>query len=301
MEIDLPPPVTLLGRQREVRTLGEAVTAAPRDGAVLVLRGDPGVGKSALLEHAVRQVRGAGWAVLRTDGTPGERLLPLAAVHKLLRPVLAETAGLSPTRRAILDDAFGSAERTVDVYGVALACLDLVSAVAARRPVAVVVDDAHVLDAASVDVLTFVARRVSPDPVLLLVATRSAGGDPFAEAGLPDLVLGPLDRPASEALIDAAAPDLDPGLRPAVLALAEGNPLALLELPLSLPRDPAGPARSGLIPLTGRLERAFAGRIAELPRVTRDLLLAAAVADTGSRLGLPPVEGDRSTTAGPRG
>jgi len=280
MEPGLPLPVELLGRHREVQALQQAVTAAPRDGAVLVLRGDPGVGKSALLDHTVRQVTGAGWTVLRTDGTPGERLLPLAALHKLLRPVLAETARLPPSRRDVLDGAFGAAERSVDVYGVALACLDLLSAICTQRPVAVVVDDAHVLDPSSLDVLTFVARRVSPDPVLLLAATRSTGGDRFTDAGLPELRLEPLDERTSAALIDATSPGLAVALRTDVLALAGGNPLALLELPLSLALDPVRRPREGLVPLTQRLERAFAGRVADLPPVTRDLLLAAALGDT---------------------
>ena len=281
MQPSLPPPVDLLGRHPEIGALEQAVTAAARDGAVLVLRGDPGVGKSTLLEHTVRQVSGAGWAVLRTDGTPSERLLPLAALHKLLRPVLADVAALPRGRRDILEEAFGPAERNVDVYGVALAGLDLLSAISARGPVAVVVDDAHALDQPTIDVLTFVARRLSPDPVLLLAATRSTNGDPFTDAGLPDLPLAPLDAPTSATLIDRSAPGLDPTLRARILALAAGNPLALLELPLSLPHDSLGRPRDGLLPLTRRLERAFAGRVADLPPVTRDLLLTAAVGDTG--------------------
>jgi DNA-binding CsgD family transcriptional regulator/tetratricopeptide (TPR) repeat protein len=270
----------LLGRGPELEALQRALAATPDDGLALVLRGDPGVGKSVLLEHVAVRAADAGWGVLRTDGTPTERRLPLAGLHKLLRPVLGEAPRLPRPRRAILEGAFGEAEGRVDVFGVALVCLDLLSEVATRGPLAVVVDDAHWLDASSVEVLAFVARRLSPDPVLLLVATRLPGGDLFAEAGLPELVLGPLDESASGALIDSASPGLDPGLRARVLGLAEGNPLAVLELPLSLPRDAGIDVPDDLVPLTRRLERSFAGRVAELPDATRDLLLAAAVGDT---------------------
>jgi AAA ATPase domain len=163
----------LLGRERELAVLQRALAATPDDGVALVLRGDPGVGKSVLLEHLAVEAARAGWQVLRTDGTPTERRLPLAGLHKLLRPVLGEAPRLPRPRRAILDSAFGEAEDSTDVFGVALACLDLLAAVTADRPAAVVVDDAHWLDASSVQVLAFVARRLSPDPVLLLVATRS--------------------------------------------------------------------------------------------------------------------------------
>jgi len=288
----------ILGRPHELDTVCRAVATAVQDGAVLVVRGDPGVGKSALLQHAVRQVDDDGWRVVRTDGTPGERVLPLAAVHKLQRPVPGDGAALTPPRRQILQGAFGSAQPTVDVYGVALACLDLLGAVAARGPVAVVVDDAHWLDPSSAQVLAFIARRLSPDRVLLLAATRSPGPDLFTDAGLPDLVLGPLDDATCQVLIDRAVPGLDPQVRSAVLSLAEGNPLAVLELPLSLGpqsgpqpglrpaqeltagREPQRLGADGPLPLTRRLERAFAGRVVELPPATRDVLLAAAVGDT---------------------
>ena len=187
----------------------------------------------------------------------------------------------------------------MDVFGVALACLDLLSAVATRAPVLLAVDDAHWLDRSSLEVLAFVARRLSPDPVLLLVATRAAGGDALADAGLPELVVGPLDAPTSATLIDLARPDLDPGLRDKVLTLAAGNPLAVLELPLSLHDDPGPDLAGGLLPLTSRLERSFAGRVSELPEATRDLLLAAAVGDTGDVVDVLAVAGVVAGT--PRG
>ncbi len=161
------------------------------------------------------------------------------------------------------------------------------------------VDDAHWLDRSSLEVLAFVARRLSPDPVLLLVATRAAGGDALADAGLPELVVGPLDAPTSATLIDLARPGLDPGLRDKVLTLAAGNPLAVLELPLSLHDDPGPDLAGGLLPLTSRLERSFAGRVVELPEATRDLLLAAAVGDTGDVVDVLAVAGVVAGT--PRG
>ena len=163
----------LLGRQRELGALRLALAAAP-DGFALVLRGDPGAGKSVLLEHVARQATAAGWQVLRTDGTPTERRLPLAGLHKLLRPAFGDLAAIPrppPGRSSRMPSARPGA--TVDVFGVALACLDLLSALTARGPVVVVVDDAHWLD-------PLVGRGARlrrapgepPIPALLLVATR---------------------------------------------------------------------------------------------------------------------------------
>ena len=219
--------------------------------------------------------------MLRTDGTPAERLLPLAGLHKLLRPVRGEIADLRTGRREALEAAFGSPEAASDVFRVSLAFLDLLSALAATAPVAVLVDDLHWLDRSSAAVLAFTARRLESDPVLLLAASRGVEDDPLSDAGVPDLALGPLDAPASAALLDRTSPALAGGTRSAVLAAAAGNPLGLLELPLAVGDGVPGQVPDGVLPLTRRLERAFAGRAADLPAATRELLLVAAVDDSG--------------------
>ncbi|MCU1613210.1 MAG: transcriptional regulator, LuxR family [Frankiales bacterium] len=269
-----------VGRDAELSALRRAVEEAAQSGQALLLRGDPGVGKSALLQ-AVGQIGAAqGWRVLRTDGTPAEQRLPLAGLHKLLRPVRSRIPELLPGGpREALEGTFGFPQADLDIYRVALACLDLFSALARSARMVVLVDDAHWLDRSSAEVLAFVARRLEADPVLLVAASRFGPDQPLADAGLPELEVGPLDGPASAALLDRSAPNLESASRRSVLETAAGNPLALLELPQSLSgagRDDPG----GTVHLTRRLERGFLGRTRELPPATRDLLLVAAVNDS---------------------
>lgn len=269
----------MVGRATELTALGHALGQAARSGRGLLLCGDPGVGKSALLDAVGRMAAVQDWRVLHTDGTPAEQRLPLAGLHKLLRPLHHELTRLTRARRETLEGAFGSPRAAADVFGVALACLDLLSIAATSAPVAVLVDDVHWLDRSTADVLAFVARRLEADPVLLVAVSRYRDQE-LVDAGLPVLEVGLLDQAMSAALLDRSWPHLSPATRSAVLAAAAGNPLALLELPLSLsnvsPGDPVG----GGLPLTRRLERGFLGRAQELPAATQDLLLVAAVDDS---------------------
>ena len=270
----------MVGRTTELAVLRRAVDQAATRGCAVVLRGDPGVGKSALLEAVAGMAVHRGWRVLRTDGTPAERRLPLAGLHKLLRPVHSAVGGLPRSRREALEGAFGSTEADLDVFRVALASLDLLSAVAATSPVALLIDDAQWLDQASAEVLAFVARRLEADPVVLVAASRFGNAQPLIEAGLPELVVETLDGPNAGALLDRTSPLLGAPTREAVLTVAAGNPLALIELPKSLPSIAAEEPVDGNLLLSQRLERAFLGRAKELPAATQDLLLVAAIHDS---------------------
>jgi DNA-binding CsgD family transcriptional regulator len=277
----------LLGREPELRLLDELVDRVGERGAALVARGDAGIGKSALLAAASRRARDRGMLVLSTAGVQSEAHLPFAGLHQLLRPVLNGVNELPAPQRAALLAAFGMTEAAApEFFLIALAALDLLGEAAARSPLLLVVDDAHWLDRPTSDVLAFVARRIEPEPIALLIAIRDGYESGLAEVGLPELHLEGLDRPAAGALLDAHAHELAPAARQRVLEEAAGNPLALVELPVALRSDHLGdgsllPAR---LPLTERLERAFATRASELPAATCALLLVAA-ADDGGVLG----------------
>ena len=186
----------------------------------------------------------------------------------------------APQRDAVLA-AFGMTDAAVpDPFLTALAALDLLAEAAAQAPVLVVADDAHWLDQATRDVLTFVARRLEFEPILLVAAIRDGYETPLREAGLPSVALRALDPPTAAALLDSRSPGLPPGVRERFLREAAGNPLALVELPIAHGRLGGEDAEdAGWLPLTTRLEQAFAARALELPDLTRIALLVAALND----------------------
>ena len=177
--------------------------------------------------------------------------------------------------------AFGvSRAAAPEPFRIALAALDLLADAAADTPLLLLADDLQWIDRPTLDVLAFVARRLESDPIVLLAAARD-GGEALEDSGLPELRLGALEDEAAEALLDRWAPGLGPALRERLLAAAAGNPLALEELPLAANRLGEEAAPGEWLPLTERLERAFAERASELPEATRALLLVAAEDDGG--------------------
>ena len=242
-----------------------------------MFRGEPGIGKSRLLAEAARLARERDITVLRTSGVQAEAHLAFAGLHQLVRPIRDRAVNLPEPHRAALDAAFGVADEAApEQFRIAMAVLDLLSDVASEAPLLVIVDDAHRLDRPSADVLAFVARRIESDRIVLLVATRDGDPSPLFGAGLPEHPLGALGSAAATELLEASAPQLAPAARSRVLREAAGNPLALTELPLA--RHPA-PLPGDPLPLTDRLEQAFAARVADLPESTQWLLLVAAVDD----------------------
>jgi DNA-binding CsgD family transcriptional regulator/tetratricopeptide (TPR) repeat protein len=222
---------------------------------------------------------------MRAAGVQSETSLPFAGLHQLLRPVLGYVDHLPLFQRDALMAAFGIVDAGApDLFLIAMAALELLSDAAARTPVALIVEDAHWLDRPSSDALAFVGRRLESDPIVLLATIREGYDSALLDAGLVELQLERLaDRPAGE-LLDAHFPDLAPAVRERLLEEATGNPLALLELPLALgSRGREGEVLPFRLPLTARLEQAFASRAAELPSATRTLLRVAA-ADDGDSL-----------------
>src|ERR1700733_7709847 len=260
----------LLGRREEQSLMTSLLDDVARRGQAFVLSGEPGIGKSRLLSMCERMARERGMAVLSTTGVQSEAHLPVAGLHQLLRPIRDRASGLRDVQRATLDAAFGlTDEAAPEHFRIAMAALDLVSEAASDAPVLLVVDDSQWLDPPTSDVLAFVARRIESDAIVLLAAIRGGYPSALGDAGLPELHLGGLDDATAGALLDASAPRLPLSSRSRVLREAAGNPLALLELPAMSGEREDERGLPGGLPLSDRLERAFAARVADLPAATR--------------------------------
>ncbi|MEW2359187.1 AAA family ATPase [Spirillospora sp. NPDC029432] len=287
----------LFGRAGECAHLDELI-AAVRTGQsrVLVLRGAPGVGKSALLGYAERAAAGA--RVLRAVGVESEMELAFAAVHQLCAPLLDRLGNLPDPQREALETVFGlRAGAPPERFLVALAVLGLLADASEEGPLLCVVDDAQWLDRSSAQVLGFVGRRLLAESVALLFGTRRPAQDLL---GLPELEVTGLRDADAHALLDSVTGiRLDRSVRDRFVAETHGNPLALLELSRGLPAThvPGGFELPHAGALPGRIEQSFLDRIRDLPERTRLLLLIAAAEPTGrpalvrdaaERLGIAP-------------
>jgi DNA-binding CsgD family transcriptional regulator len=302
------------GRGQQCRAL-DGLLAEVRAGysRVLVVRGEPGIGKTALLGYAARAA--ADFQVARAEGVESEMELPFAALQQLCGRMLDRRDRLPGPQREALGVAFGlSSGSAPDRFLVGLAVLGLLSEVAAGRPLLCLVDDAQWLDHASAQVLAFVARRLDAESVALLFGTRDAAGAGDL-VGLPALAVEGLADADARAVLAAVLPGrLDERVRDRIIAECGGNPLALLELPLGVTAAElaGGFGVAGPQPVTGRIEGSFLRRITPLPALTRRLLLLAAAEPTGDpallwraagRLGIraeaaAPAEADGLLTVG---
>ncbi len=263
----------LQGRDVEQARIDDLIEGARagRSGA-MVLRGEAGIGKTALLDYAAAQ----GIPTVRSAGIESEAELPFAALHLLVRPGMELMGRLPSRQRDALEAAFGLGDGApADRMLIGLAVLTLLAEEAAQGPLLCVIDDAHWLDRASAEALLFAARRLEAEGVVMLFATRSGPQD-FPAPGLAELALSGLRPEASAALLDAGATPLSPAARYRLLTEAGGNPLALLELPAAL--GDGGVDDANPLPLTQRLQLAFHGRVTRLPAATRTALLVAAAA-----------------------
>jgi len=267
----------LIGRQVEARQL-DALLEAAREGrgGALVLRGDPGIGKSALLSHLDEAA--TGFLAMRASGAEFEMELPFAALHQLLAPVTGRLTALPAPHRTALEIAFGLDTGIPDPFLVGVASLGLLAETARERPLLCVVDDAQWLDLASAKALAFVARRVSAEPIAVVFAVRDSSRLPELDE-LPGLTLHGLGEADARALLAAAirAP-LDERVRDRILAEARGNPLALVELPKTagLAGMAGGFDQPASVPAA--VEQSFGCRLGNLPAPAR-LLVTVAAAD----------------------
>jgi DNA-binding CsgD family transcriptional regulator len=272
----------LRGRTAECATLDELLAAAQAGRSqVLVLCGEPGVGKTALLQYL--RDRSSACRVIRTAGIESELELPFAGLHQFCVPLLDHLDHLPGPQRAALETAFGlGAGAPPDRFLVALALLSLLAEAAESEPLVCIVDDAHWLDPVSAQTLAFVARRLHVERLALVFAVRD--GSEHELDGLEELVVRGLGRMDALELLDSALPGpLDDQVRERIVAETRGNPLALLELADSLsPTELAGGfGLLGTTGLSGRIEEGFVSRLRSLPTETQRFVLAAAAEPVG--------------------
>ena len=271
----------MVGRQRERSVLEQLLDAARQGhGSVLVVLGDPGIGKTALLEHAVEA--GADFRIARAAGVEGEMELDYAALQQLCAPILELAERLPHPQRDALGVAFGlRSGEAPSPFLVGLAALSLLSEAAEQRPLLCIIDDAQWLDGASARVLAFVGRRLLAERIALAFGARQAG---VGLARFPQLRIEPLRRQDARALLESVvAARLDESVLERIIAETGGNPLAILELPRGLtPGQLAGGfGLPAAVPLSVGIEQSFMRRLARLSRDERRLLLLAAAEPVG--------------------
>jgi DNA-binding CsgD family transcriptional regulator len=300
---------SLVDRRAECARL-DLLVADARTGtsAAVVVRGEAGVGKSALLDYLL--LKADGCRVARAAGAESEMELPFAALHQLCLPFLDELERLPGPQRHALGIALGLAGGPApDRFLVGVAVLSLLSDLAETQPLVCLVDDAHWLDRASAQVLGFVARRLAAESVVFVFAVRASVDTPDL-AGLPELTVGPLPDSDARAVLESAIPGrLDDSVRDRILAEARGNPLALLELarawtPMALAGGFGLPDNASV---SAKIEEIFRRRLTPLPEDTRRLLLVAAAEPVGdpalilaaaARLGITAEAAEPATASG---
>ena len=271
----------LVGRDRELSLLHEFVSGAASDGAALLIAGEAGVGKTSLLDATAAYAATLGRRVLRAAGVEFEAELSFAGLHQLLSPLAPELASLRPEYRRAISVALGLEEEPAPQQ---LALVNAMLALLARggdeASVLLVIDDLQWLDSASATLFGILARRLPGTGVGLVGVVRTGESSVFETAGLGEISVGPLGDVASAALLAEAFPGLLLRAVRQVLTEAQGNPLALIELPRQLGAD-APESSFGLTTVGRRLQLYFERQIDGLPRPTRAELLLAALNGTG--------------------
>ena len=274
----------LLDREHERSTLDDLLFAVRQgESRVLVVRGDAGVGKTALLEHVVGTTSGT--RLLRTQGVESEMELAFAALHQLCAPLLGALSELPAPQRAALETIFGHrAGPAPDRFLAGLAVLSLFASAAYEGPSICLVEDAQWLDQASAQLLGFVARRLRVESILMVFVTRATGAELPVLQGLPQLEVAGLRDSDARVLLGSITPTpVDRRVLERIVAEARGNPLALLELPRGRAAEQLVRRATARVrePLSSRLEETFLARSAELPDQARLLMLVAAAEPLG--------------------
>ncbi|MFD0731580.1 helix-turn-helix transcriptional regulator [Planotetraspora mira] len=275
----------LFGRDDERRRLGLLLGNARNGrGGSLLITGEPGIGKTALLEASAAGA--AGLSLLRLDGFESEMTLPFAAIQRLTIPLSEHLPALSDRQQQAIEVASGIAEGPPpDRFLVGLGVLGLLAAAAAETPVVCAVDDAHLLDQESLDVMAFVARRIAVEPVAMLFAARDEETVAARMGGVPELALGGLDQESATALLSRSlAAPIDPASAAAIARATGGNPLALIDLAEGLSAQELGGLGLGNdpIPVGRRLEAHYARRVRETGDEVQQWVLLAAADTTGN-------------------
>ena len=285
----MPTSGDLVGRRTELSRLIRALT---EDTArAVVVCGDPGVGKTSLIDHLDASARSSGWRVVRILGVESEDSYTLGGLNQLVFSLKESLAGLDKQNQTALKPVLGGdANSSVSVLPLAAAVLDLLSVAAQNQPLMLVADDVHWMDSVSAEVLSAVGRRLADPRVQIVAGRRALHESAFSQAGWAELPLGPLSDADSASLLDRTGGPLPAATKTAILTAAAGNPLALAELPRSAAEFDFG---AGAPPLTERLVEVFGGRAKRLDAASRADLLRAAL--DGSTAG--PAAADRSRYA----
>ena len=267
----------LFGREAELAGIARFLESVRQSGNVRIVRGGTGIGKSALSAAAAELAEADGFQVLRATGSQFEAEISYSLLNQLLLPLYPEIERLPPALRDALTVAlgFGPGPAPGSLL-VGNAALSLLTTIARRTPVLLIVEDVQWIDRPSAVVLGFVARRVKGSPVGVLTTSRTGTESFLDHRGLSEATIGPLTPEAAAQLVADRFPTMPPRTRQRLIDLAQGNPLALIELPATLSESPEHSAeQSGPVPLNDRLQAAFARRVAGLPDATRLLLLLA--------------------------
>ncbi|MER7930558.1 AAA family ATPase [Streptomyces sp. NPDC096057] len=292
-----PAATGLIGRERDLEFVAAHLTGSAVHGAALLLSGEAGIGKSALLDAVATRAGAAGTRVLRANGVQFEADIGYAGLNQLLVPLFDSLDLLDASHRDALRIAVGiGAGPAPSPLLTSTAVLLLLRRIAAGTPLLIVVDDLPWLDRATTSVLGFVARRLVGSRIGFLSACRVTTDSFFPSNGLTEHRLAPLDDASSADLLSRAHPALSPALRRRIAAEARGNPLALVELPAAFDheRHSTATALPSVLPLGERLQTLFAARVTALPEQTRELLLIAALEGTGDLTVIEAAAGGRT-------
>jgi DNA-binding CsgD family transcriptional regulator len=274
------PGERLIGRDIEFSRLTQALDELGSRGTAVAVIGEPGIGKTALLAAVADSAAARGMATVRATGTPSEASLPFSGLGQLLQAAPRAIEQLPASQRTAILGALGKIDVDVgDFFAVALATLSLLRDRAADAPLVIIAEDIQWLDNATVDVLGFVMRRIALDPILILISSRSAVLSGLDGTALERLELDGIDVGDAGALVDMHAPTLRPDLKERLLQAAGGNPLALVELAVAWSRLAPEALIEPWVPVTSRIEDAFATRLRALPARCRTVLLVAALSD----------------------
>jgi hypothetical protein len=274
--------IRIVGRESEVAVLRAVVAAGLVQGSTLLVIGEPGIGKSALLATARIAAHEAGYTVLRAAGAESEMHLPFGGIQQAVAPLIGHLPVLPDAQRHALATALGLGDgANPDLFLIAEAMFALLVIERSDRPVIVVVDDVHWLDPQSHQILAFLAHRSAGSGISVVGAIRSGHPGPFTQAEFPRLPLGGLDDDAADEILSMQAGAVSPANLKRIRQVSQGNPLALWELPRSW--GEGAPTDGHPLAVSARLERAFAGRISGLTPATRDVLLIAAVGSSSDK------------------